>query len=150
MRKLFFLIAITLFAISGCEKDDICIEGTTPFLVIRFNDNDDQGEYKSILIDSVKVLEKELYAANVTLDSLYIPLDINENFTTYQIYSNGLVDEMKVNYTRTAVFVGRSCGYKTNFEDFQLENNTTNWIKGIDINNTIIDNDTIAAITIFH
>lgn len=150
MRKIFFLIIITVFAILGCEKDDICIEDTTPFLVIRFNDNDDQNEYKSILLDSVKVLEKELYAANTTLDSLFIPLDINENFTTYEISTNGLVDEMKVTYSRTNVFVGRSCGYKTNFEDFKLESNSTNWIKGIEVNNNIIDNDTIAAITIFH
>ncbi|SNR33402.1 hypothetical protein SAMN06265371_101388 [Lutibacter agarilyticus] len=150
MRKLFFLIVITLVAISGCEKDDICIEGTTPFLVIRFNDSDDQSEYKSILLDSVRVIENELYAANTTLDSLYIPLDTNENFTTYEIAANGLVDEMKISYTRTAIFVGRACGYKINFEDFELESNTTNWIKGIDINNNIIDNDTIAAITIFH
>ena len=150
MKKLFFLIVITLVAISGCEKDDICIENTTPFLVIRFNDIDDIDAYKSVQLDSIRVLQKELYAANTKLDSLYIPLDVNENFTTYQIAANGLVDEMKVNYTRTAVFVGRACGYKVNFEDFQLESNTINWIKGIDINNNIIDNDTIAAITIFH
>ena len=150
MRKLFFLLVITLFAILGCEKDDICIESTTPFLVIRFNDNDDQNEYKSVLIDSIRVKENELYAANTTLDSLYIPLNTNEDFTTYEIAANGLVDEIKVNYTRKAVFVGRACGYKINFEDFELESNSINWIKGIDINNNSIDNDTIAAITIFH
>jgi hypothetical protein len=150
MRKLFFLLAITLFAILGCEKDDICVESTTPFLVIRFNDIDDKNEYKRVLIDSIRVKENDLYAANTTLDSLYIPLDINEDFTTYEIAANGLVDEIKVNYTRTAIFVGRACGYKVNFEDFQLESNTINWIKGIDINNNSIDNDTIAAITIFH
>lgn len=150
MRKLFFLIVITLIAISGCEKDDICIENTTPFLLIRFNDNNNQKEYKSVLLDSVRVKENELYAANTTLDSLYIPLDTNEDFTTYEISANGLVDEMKVSYTRTAIFVGRACGYKINFEDFQLESNSINWIKGIDINNNSIDNDTIAAITIFH
>lgn len=150
MKKIYFLIIITAFTILACEQDDICIEETTPFLLIRFNNNDNQNEYKSVLLDSVRVIDKELYAANTTLDSLYIPLNINENFTTYEIASNGLVDEMKVNYTRTSVFIGRACGYKTIFEDFQLENTTTNWIKNIEINNNIIDNDTIAAITIFH
>lgn len=150
MKKLLFLIIIITFTIIGCEQDDICIDDTTPFLVIRFNDNDDQNEYKSVELDSIKVKGLDLYTSNTTLDSLYIPLDINEDFTTYEISANGLDDELKVTYSRTSVFVGRACGYKINFEDFQLESSSTNWIKSIEINNNTIDNDTIAAITIFH
>jgi len=150
MKKILFLIIIIAFTIFSCEKDDICIDDTTPFLLIRFNDYDDQDEYLEVDLDSIRVENLELYTSNTALDSLYIPLDINEDFTTYEISANGLVDKMKVTYSRTNVFVGRSCGYMTIFEDFQLESSTTNWIKSIEINNNTIDNDTIAAITIFH
>lgn len=150
MRKSIFIILLLLFAISSCEKDNICIDDTTPFLVMGFNDFEDQDEFKALEIDSIQVDGYENYTTNQSIDSLSIPLDLNENFTLYKIWSEGLLDSVKVTYTRNDIFVGRSCGYKTIFEDFELESNTTNWIKGIEINNNIIDNDTIAAITIFH
>ena len=150
MRKSIILIILSFFAITSCEQDEICIDSTTPFLLIRFNDYEDQDEYKSVLLDSVWVLDKEIYLTSETVDSVYIPLDLNEDFTSYKLAANEVVDEMDVNYTRSDIFVGRSCGYKTIFEDLQLESNTNNWIKDIEINYTTIDNDTIAAITIFH
>ena len=150
MRKSFLLIVLCFFAITSCEQDDICIDSTTPFLLIRFNDFDDQDEYKSVELDSVWVQDKELYLTSTTVDSLYIPLDLNEDFTSYKLASNAVVDDMNLNYSRSDIFVGRSCGYKTIFEDLELESNTDNWIKNIEINYTTIDNDTIAAITIFH
>lgn len=150
MRKSITLIILSFFAITSCEQDDICIDSTTPFLLIRFNDFDDQDEYKSVELDSAWVQDKDLYLTSETVDSLYIPLDLNEDFTSYKLAANEVVDDMNLNYTRSDIFVGRSCGYKTIFEDLELESNTNNWIKNIEINYTTIDNDTIAAITIFH
>ena len=150
MRKSIILIILSFFAITSCEQDEICIDSTTPFLLIRFNDYEDQDEYKSVLLDSVWVLDKEIYLTSETVDSIYIPLDLNEDFTSYKLAANAVVDDMNVNYIRSDVFVGRSCGYKTIFEELSLESNTNNWIKNIEINYTTIDNDTIAAITIFH
>ena len=48
------------------------------------------------------------------------------------------------------IFVSRSCGYKTIYEDFQLDNSTINWIKDISSNNTTIENETAAHISISH
>lgn len=150
MRKSFFIIILIFFTITSCEKDNICIDNTTPFLVMTFNDYDDQNEGKILKIDSIKIDGLQTYLTNQSIDSLSIPLDLNENFTLYKIWSEGVLDSLKVVYTRNDIYVGRSCGYKTIFEDFELESNTTNWIKGIEINNNSIDNDTISAITIFH
>ncbi|MFD1292441.1 DUF6452 family protein [Lutibacter holmesii] len=150
MKKSLLLIIISLFAITSCEQDDICIDATTPFLLIRFNDYEDQDEYKSVTLDSVWAQDQDLYLTSSTVDSLYIPLDLNEDVTLYNLAANAVVDEMNLNYNRSDIFVGRSCGYKTIFEDLELESNTNNWIKNIEFNYTTIDNDTIAAITIFH
>lgn len=150
MKKPLIIILILCLAFTGCERDIICIDDTTPFLVLTFNDYENQGAAKTLEIDSIKIKGLQPYITDQKLDSLAIPLDLNENFTNYQIWSDGVLDEMKVTYERKDIYVGRSCGYKTIFENFELESNTTNWIKSIEINNTTIDNDTTSAITIFH
>lgn len=150
MKKYFSLIIISIITITGCEQDSICIDATTPSLTILFYDYNNRDEIKSINLDSVWAEDKSLYLQNVSLDSLSIPLDLNENFTVYNLGANALVDEIKFDYSKKDVFVGRSCGYKTVFENLEITNNTSNWIKEIEIINTIIDNDTAAQVYIFH
>ena len=140
----------SIFAIISCEKDDICIENTTPNLIIRFYDNDNQTETKQIVLDSVWANNKENIYKNETLDSIILPLDLSQNNTLFKFSSNSSEDEINFTYDRNDIFVSRSCGYKTIFENLQIESNSSNWIKNISINNTIIENDTAAHITIFH
>jgi uncharacterized protein DUF6452 len=152
MKKYITLIALAIFTILSCEKDDICIDETTPSLIFRFYNNDSQADLKSINLDSVWVENKikiEGYV-NVSLDSIAIPLDLNENNTTYIMENNTIKDTLKFSYTRSDIFVSRSCGYKTIFENLQIDSNTTNWIKNISINNSTINNETSAHISIFH
>jgi hypothetical protein len=152
MKKYITIIALTIITILSCEKDDICIDVTTPSLIFRFYNNDSQTDLKQINLDSVWVENKiklEEYV-NLSLDSIAIPLDLNEDNTTYIIENNAIKDTLKFSYTRSDVFVSRSCGYKTIFENLQIDSNTTNWIKNISINNSTIDNETSAHISIFH
>ncbi|WP_456379610.1 DUF6452 family protein [Lutibacter sp.] len=152
MKKYFTVIVLSIFTFFSCEKDDICIEATTPSLVIRFYNNETQTELKEVLLDSV--WEINLYSIekynNTEIDSLAIPLYLNQNETTYILENNSVKDTITFNYDRNDIFVSRSCGYKTIFENLQIGSNTTNWIKNISINNTIIENDTAAHISIFH
>ena len=152
MRKYITIIILSIFTILSCEKDDICIEATTPSLIITFYNNETQTELKQVLLDSVWSID--LYGIekykNISTDSIAIPLDLDKNETTYIIENNSVKDTIKFIYDRNDVFVSRSCGYKTIFENLQIDNNTSNWIKNISINNTIIENDTEAHITIFH
>lgn len=152
MKKYSTILLLSLFTILSCEKDDICIEPTTPSLVIRFYNNEIQTELKQILLDSV--WEINLYGIekykNIETDSIAIALDLNKNETTYILESNSVKDTITFNYNRSDIFVSRSCGYKTIFESLQIDSNTTNWIKNISINNIIIENDTAAHISIFH
>jgi len=150
MKKYIITIMFSIFAIISCEKDDICIENTTPNLIIRFYDNDNQTETKQIVLDSVWANNKENIYKNETLDSIILPLDLSQNNTLFKFSSNSSEDEINFTYDRNDIFVSRSCGYKTIFENLQIESNSSNWIKNISINNTIIENDTAAHITIFH
>ena len=150
MKKYLILIILLTISIPGCEKDDICLEETTPDLIIRFYDFENRTAYKQVTNLTVWAIDKDSIYTNQALDSIYIPLDINSNNTFYNLQSGSNVDEITFAYNRSDVYVSRSCGYKTIYENLQIENNTSNWIKEIEINNTTVDNDTIAQITIFH
>ncbi|WP_456464082.1 DUF6452 family protein [Lutibacter sp.] len=150
MKKNYIIIFIFLFIFLSCEKDDICVETTTPNLIIKFYDNDNQTVAKQITELTVWADSKDSIYINKSLDSIAIPLNLNENFTRYIIENNTIKDTIKFIYNRNDIFVSRSCGYKTIFENFQIESNTTNWIKSISINNSTIDNEKAAHIYIFH
>ncbi|REE79914.1 hypothetical protein BX611_2814 [Lutibacter oceani] len=152
MKKYFTLIILSLILIISCEKDDICLENTTPNLVLKFYDFENDTLVKSMLIDSIRAIDNVLIGdyTKKTLDSILIPLDLNEFKTVYQISSGGTSDTIYFSYGRNDVFVSRSCGYKTIFENLAIDSTTNNWIKSYNINNTIIDNDTTAHINIYH
>ena len=152
MKKYFTLIILSLILILSCEKDDICLENTTPNLMLKFYDIENDTLVKSLEIDSIRIINNVLIDdyTNVTLDSISIPLDLNEYKTAYQISSGATSDTIYFSYDRNDLFVSRSCGYKTIFENFNIDSITNNWIKSYNINNTIIDNDTTAHINIYH
>lgn len=150
MKKNYVLIFIFLFTFLSCEKDDICVEITTPNLIIKFYDNNDPTVIKQITELTVWAEAKDSIYINKSLDSIIIPLNLNENFTKYILENNTIKDTVKFTYNRNDIFVSRSCGYKTIFENLQIESNTANWIKSISINNSTIDNEKATHIYIFH
>jgi hypothetical protein len=159
MKKLFILLLFGMVALGSCERDDICIDEITPRLIIRFYDYDNQTETKNIKQLSVKIIGTEndslLFSGT---DSIFIPLKTTENSTQYvlTVDSNSITelnrDTITVNYTPDAVFIGRSCGYKSVF------NNTTYtpvtdknmWIQKIQKITEQIENETTAHVKIFH
>ena len=150
MKKYLLIIGIVIIAFASCEKDSICTDTTTPFLTIRFYDYDNPDETKSVSSFTAWAIDKDSVYTNEATDSISIPLDLNEDFTLYKFASGDTIDNVDFNYLRSSVFVGRSCGYKTIYEDFETSNYSTNWIKNIEIINTIIENDTSAAVHIYH
>ncbi len=152
MKRYITLLVLAFVLIISCEKDDICLENTTPNLMLKFYDFENDTLVKTIKIDSIRVLNKALisnYTAQ-SFDSILIPLDVNQYATSYQITSGNLADTIYFSYDRNDIFVSRSCGYKTNFENLTIDSTTNNWIKAYNINTTIIDNDTTAHINIYH
>lgn len=152
MKRYIILLVLAFVLIISCEKDDICLENTTPNLMLKFYNFENDTIVKTIKIDSIRVLNKSLisnYTAQ-SFDSILIPLDVNQYATSYQITSGDTSDTIYFSYARNDIFVSRSCGYKTNFENLAIDSTTNNWIKSYNINTTIIDNDTTAHINIYH
>lgn len=139
-------IALLLSVFWSCEKDDICIEETTPHLIIRFFDSSDPSEYKKVAHLKVQIMEIDGDYTNETIlvltDSIAIPIKVTDDITRFKLILNGNdqdetndnEDVFDLNYMREDKFVSRSCGYKTLYYDVKptLINDNDNWIKSIE------------------
>lgn len=150
MKKYIILLIILSFTLMNCEKDDVCVEAITPKLIVVFYNDSIHVNKKAVASLSVWADDNVNIYENISLDSIAIPLDLTQNSTTYQLKSGTKIDTLNFTYDRKDVFVSRSCGYKTIFENFQIESKTANWIKTDTIKNSTIDNETAAHLTIFH
>ena len=159
--KLKYLIPliITIMAMISCERDDICLDGITPHLTIRFYDFDDQTETKSISQLSIKIngIENDSIFFSGT-DSIYVPLKVTANSTqfVFTVNSNDVTllnrDTLTVNYSTEAIYVGRSCGYKSIFNNITYApvDDGDMWIQKIEMITEQIENETTANVKIFH
>ncbi len=152
MQKLllvFFIGIITLSFIS-CENDDICIEPTTPQLIIRFYDFSNPTKKKKVTLLSVWVVGNDSIIKKKETDSIAIPLKNTADITTYKLSSSNLVDEITFTYQRNAIFVSRSCGYKYIYQNFNALTPTSNWVKRLIIITPTVENEKNAHIKILH
>ena len=151
------LSLLSLIMISSCERDDICIDEITPQLIIRFYNNDTPELFKRVNQLSVKIagIENDSLMFNAT-DSIAIPLKVTEDMTQYTLTINSdngaelIRDIITVNYEREDVFVARSCGFKTIFNNTNYTQNSNNWVQTIETITQTIDNETNAHLKIFH
>jgi len=150
MRKYLILLIILSFTLINCEKDDICIETTTPKLIVVFYNNENPTTKKAVTSLTVSAENNGNIYENKSIDSIAIPLDLTKNSTLYKFKSGAIIDSINFTYDRRDVFVSRSCGYKTVFENFQIESRSANWIKNDTLKNTIVENETATHLTIFH
>jgi len=133
MKKILLLFLIAV-AFSGCEKDDICTDETTPRLIVQFYDISNNANLKNVLNLKVKADDAPDYIVfNPALDAsnpqrylfngtkLELPLKLDGTTTTYHLILNSTdavyknEDILQINYTPENVYVSRACGYKTIF-----------------------------------
>ena len=91
MNKRFLILLIfTLTFLSGCEKDDICLEPTTSKLIVRFYDATNPTETKKVTHFSIWAEGKDTISnyKNVATDSIVIPLNVNNTQTVYHLKMN--------------------------------------------------------------
>ncbi|MGB5817839.1 MAG: DUF6452 family protein [Saonia sp.] len=166
MKKIsvLFLLLLTIFALTNCEKDDICVEGDTPSLVINFFDVNNPTEAQDV--PSLEVIALALDGSvidtipNASLDSIVIPLRIRENTTTYILSQNLTAsddtminrDTLTFNYESKEVFISRACGFVANFDNLadDLTMDSNNWIQEIEIDIPFVENSIVTHVKIFH
>lgn len=151
MKKSYGILLIGIITILfSCEVDDICLEPTTPQLIIRFYDVSNPTVKKQVSSLNVWVDGRDSVIKNKATDSIAIPLRTDLDHTTYKFSSSDLVDEITINYQRSEVYISRSCGYKSIFLDINITQSSTNWIQQLIITNLSIENEKSAHINILH
>ncbi|MDT0293750.1 DUF6452 family protein [Mesonia ostreae] len=156
IKNTLFLLFMSFLLLSGCQKDDICAETTptTPHLVIKFLDNENPLNTKAVTNLQVKEENtmEDYFETPVSDTLIKIPLRTTENFTNYTFTINTPLDpdaeieandplpnedQLQFNYAKVAEYVGRACGYKTQFLAFEAsrvnEVGNTNWVKNIEV-----------------
>lgn len=167
IRNIFtVLFFVTLLCyVASCEKDDICVDGDTPSLVIGFFDVEDTATAKSVSSLRIRALgfdtSPTTFDDQTTLDSIGLPLQINATSSSFVFVSDsaiedgietGNTDTLTFNYTVQEEFVSRACGFVTRYADLDTTRQvySTDWIKSIKIENTTIENSAVIHVKIFH
>ncbi len=151
MNKLFFvLIVVVLATFYSCENDDICLESTTPQLIIRFYDVSNPTVKKSVNSLNVWIAAKDSIIKNKATDSIAIPLNTNTTNTVYRFSSANKIDDLSFTYQKGEVYISRSCGFKSIFQNLTATKSSSNWIQQVIITNPTIENEKNAHISILH
>lgn len=173
-------IALVTFIFWSCEKDDICSEATatTPHLIIRFYDINNQDNTKQVrqleikgLDDNEIPVEGNPILARTNTDSILLPLRFQEEgvitTTRFELKKDAdfgdnenpnndfNIDILEVRYTPEFIYVSRACGYKSIFDigttgGISRDMDDSNWITNFEILNETIDNENAAQIIIYH
>lgn len=167
MRKLrtIFFFTVGFLLINSCEKDDICVEGDTPLLIIRFYDAENPEVFKSVSSLRVRGIGQEnpvdTFTDRSSLDSISIPLRINQPDTGFLLIldsateddvETGNIDTLTFSYATQEVFVSKACGFIANYDQLNesLTTDTENWIQSIEIISPTINSQADAHVQIFH
>ena len=164
--KLALLILLSCLSFSACEKDDICVDGDTPLLVVRFYDFENQTEFKAVpalrVVGEGNTFTVDTFADRTSLDSIGLPLKVDDTASVFDLIldsaddedemETGNTDMLTFTYTTQEEFKSRACGFVINFENLAqtLATDTDNWIKQIEIDTTVVANSASAHVKIFH
>jgi hypothetical protein len=157
-KWLFSLLFLAL--LSGCQKDDICPEGTatTPLLIIEFIDSEDPTRLKAVQNLEVRAVGmEESYLGPVTTNEISIPLRTDQNSTEYIFTFNSGSDEenedrVTFSYDPDPEYINRACAYRINYTslDVVVHGDDNNWILSEIILQENVENETEAHISFTH
>lgn len=153
------LLGLTGILLFGCQKDDICPEGTetTPLLVIEFYDVQDPSRLKAVQNLVVQATGEDIYLGPETTNRIEIPLKTAENVTEYQFTSSDQsgsenTDVIRFSYDPSPQYLNRACGYKVNYENIDAGTvpDENNWINSEVVLQENIENEAEVHIAITH
>ncbi len=160
------LIFLGIISAASCEKDDICVEGDTPLLVVEFYDITDTTTLKNVpslrVVGLGQTVTVNTVADRSALNKISIPLKTTVNTTSFILISNsatsddgletGNIDTLNFSYGRTEDFLSRGCGFVVNYDS--LSTNATpdgsNWIQDIQIIRSQVINSDSTHVKIYH
>lgn len=165
-RKAVLLLLLMSLMFSACEKDDICVDGDTPLLVIGFYDVDDREvakEVPTLVVRGNDDSGTELaIIAYTDLSSVSVPLRPELTSTEFILSQNPTptdtttvnLDTISFSYEATDKFVSRACGFVANYDNvsatFTAELDSLNWIREIEVIVPLVENSNETHVKIYH
>ena len=164
--RVFFIFTLFLCSIASCEKDDICVDGDTPLLVIRFYDIQDTAVTKPA--SGLRVIgigqgdPVNTFSDRSDTDSIAIPLRITGEETSFvfildsadeEEVETGNRDTLRFSYSPEEVFISRACGYVMNFNGLEASasaSDTVPWVQQIQVVAPDVTNQLSPHVKIFH
>ncbi len=152
IKHLRFLVLTLIFL--GCEKDDICIEGSenTNRITIGFINNESKN-LTGINLSFIKAIDNDsVLSESFSGDELKLPLMVNSNETKYILELNKVKDTLIVFHQTSHLYLNRSCGFKSNFlikSDTEILKES-GWIREISIVQDSIFNEEKTNIHIYY
>ncbi len=160
---------LLLFAIlaTACEKDDICVDGDTPLLVLTFNDIN-AAEATAKAVTRLRVIgigngdPITTFNDRSNRDSVALPLRLDASRTGFVLIQDsqdnedgvetGNPDTLYLDYQVTEAFISRACGFIANYEGlaWELRADASNWIDSVVIANPFVRSSDSAHVTIYH
>lgn len=164
--KAAILLLLLFLIFSACEKDDICVDGDTPLLVIGFYDVDDREELKEVPTLVVRGDDGSGTALDIIaftdLSSISVPLRPNLTSTEFILSQNPTptdtttvnLDNVSFSYETTDKFVSRACGFVANYDNvvgaFTTEADSLHWIREIEVIVPLVENSNETHVKIYH
>ena len=152
IKHLRFLVLTLIFL--GCEKDDICIEGSenTNRITIGFINNESKN-LTGINLSFIKAINNDsVLSESFSGVELKLPLMVNSNETKYILELNKVKDTLIVYHQTSHLYLNRSCGFKSNFlikSDTEILKES-GWIREISIVHDSIFNEENTNIFIYY
>ncbi len=152
--------------LSGCEKDDICVDGDTPLLVVNFYDVEIPTEGKNV--PSLRVVglgqsdPVNTFSDRSNRDSVGLPLRSDVPQTGFVLFRNsgsaedgtetGNPDTLYLNYTISEEFISRACGFVPNYGELEaeLQGDAAPWIDSIAVVNPSVQSTLTTHVAIYH
>ncbi|MEN8764262.1 MAG: DUF6452 family protein [Wenyingzhuangia sp.] len=150
-RKILVWIPILFTTLYSCQ-DEFCVDATTPELIIRFYDKENINNPKSISL-IVWANEKDTLYEGINTDSLAVPLDTKNTSVTYHFSILDRLnskEEIRIEYTTEDIFVSKACGFKSVFNNLNINTTNLNWIDSHTKVATKIINENEAHVKIYH
>lgn len=164
-RAFLFILILGACLMAACEKDDICVDGDTPLLILRFYDAQNPDNFKSVtslrIIGAGQSNPVNTFADRSDTDSVAIPLRADQSLTQYILIfdsadeddaETGNPDTLNLQYTTEEVFISRACGFVANYNELNpaLNPDVENWIQNIEVVNAFVTKQDSAHVKIFH
>lgn len=162
------LVIPALFVLwfTACEKDDICVDGDTPQLVITFFDYTQPETARAVnklrVIGLGKGTPVDTFSDRSNQDSIGLPLRADQTRTGFVFIADsaddadgnetGNRDTLYFDYETRSVYISRACGFVPNFDGLSASPlpDTSIWIDSVAIRQTTIENASNAHVSIYY